>query len=180
MVSRGRSKYDALATLTYTTAMSIAEACKLYLPSSAKHPSDPDMNQLVSRDSSAPHTSSVECSILIGKYLSGGGSLNPTLISYISALLPHTEILPLSLLNIPAEAKEAISFALLGFECILGRPIFVPQHVDSRKEVILGKITPGVHGWVDLIGKVGSFAQGRVGSEWRKIESMVVEKTQTL
>jgi len=82
-MSRGRSKYDCLATLTAITAWSIADACRQHLPRSAEYANAVTMDDL---------------------YLSGGGSKNSTLVSYISDLLPHTKIRPLSELGIPAEA----------------------------------------------------------------------------
>lgn len=88
----------------------------------------------------------------------GGGAFNPTLISHLRTSLPHTRILLLDELGLPGSAKEAVSFALLGFEAILGRQIIIPQHVDSREEVVLGKITPG-HNWREVIGKVAGFIQ---------------------
>jgi hypothetical protein len=35
-------------------------------------------------------------------------------------------------MGVPAAAKEAISFALLGRECITGRGVIVPDHVESQ------------------------------------------------
>lgn len=66
-----------------------------------------------------------------------------------------------AVLGMPAAAKEAISFALLGMECILGRPNLVPQHVDSRKEAVLGKITPHTDNWLELVDKVAAFTANR-------------------
>jgi 1,6-anhydro-N-acetylmuramate kinase len=46
-------------------------------------------------------------------------------------------------LGIPADAKEALLFAVLGFLCICGRSITVAGNENSTEEAILGKITPG-------------------------------------
>jgi 1,6-anhydro-N-acetylmuramate kinase len=46
-------------------------------------------------------------------------------------------------LGIPADAKEALLFAVLGFLCICGRSITVASNESNSEEAVLGKITPG-------------------------------------
>ena len=89
----------------------------------------------------------------------GGGGFNHSIMKYLRDSLPHTTFLQLDSLGMKAQAKEAVSFAILGLECVLGRSIIVPQHVDSRKEVILGKITPHQSNWLGLVHKVAAFRQ---------------------
>lgn len=43
---------------------------------------------------------------------------------------------------------------------MLGRSIIVPQHVDSERPVVLGKITPDGKRWGPLLEKVTRFRQG--------------------
>jgi anhydro-N-acetylmuramic acid kinase len=48
--------------------------------------------------------------------------------------------------GIPADAKEAIAFALLGYETLRGRPANVPAATGARQPVVLGKIVPASPG----------------------------------
>ena len=45
-------------------------------------------------------------------------------------------------LGVPAEAKEAIAFALLGAATLDGVPSNVPSCTGAKRRVILGSITP--------------------------------------
>jgi 1,6-anhydro-N-acetylmuramate kinase len=46
-------------------------------------------------------------------------------------------------LRIPADAKEAILFAVLGFLCVCGRPVTIASNETNTETAILGKISPG-------------------------------------
>lgn len=45
--------------------------------------------------------------------------------------------------GIPAEAKEAVMFALLGFLCVCGRSVPIASNETRAEQAIMGKITPG-------------------------------------
>ncbi|GAO51920.1 UPF0075-domain-containing protein [Saitoella complicata NRRL Y-17804] len=124
--SVGATDPDVIATITRITAESLVRAYERYLQPGGT---------------------------IDEVYLCGGGAYNPNITSYLSTHLPHTSINLFSTTQIAPEAKEAISFALLGHECLMGKSIVVPQHVESAERVVLGKITPGM-GYGRLMRKV--------------------------
>lgn len=86
-------------------------------------------------------------------------------MDHLRTYLPNTTFLQLDSLGMKAQAKEAVSFAILGLECVLGRSIIIPQNVDSREEVILGKITPHQRNWLKVLHKVTGFRPQNANSE---------------
>ncbi|MFH0962973.1 MAG: anhydro-N-acetylmuramic acid kinase [Planctomycetota bacterium] len=42
----------------------------------------------------------------------------------------------------PSKAKEALSFAILARQTLLGRPGNVPSATGARRPVVLGKVVP--------------------------------------
>lgn len=74
---------------------------------------------------------------------SGGGCHNPVLMARIGALLPGVEIVPTDELGVPADDKEAIAFALIGWCTAHGLPGTVAAGTGARGPRILGTLTPG-------------------------------------
>lgn len=74
---------------------------------------------------------------------SGGGTHNPVLMDRIAALLPGVEVVPADTLGAPADDKEAIAFALIGWCTAHGLPGTVPAGTGARSARILGTLTPG-------------------------------------
>jgi anhydro-N-acetylmuramic acid kinase len=74
--------------------------------------------------------------------LGGGGSYNATLRRMLQQRLPGIPIFLHEDLGVSGEAKEALAFAMLGNETMLGRPANVPSATGARRRVILGKIVP--------------------------------------
>lgn len=75
--------------------------------------------------------------------VSGGGVHNAYLMRRLKELLPNIEVIPVDVLGIPADAKEAVGFALLAnetFELAAGN---VPSATGARHPVVLGKVTYG-------------------------------------
>ncbi len=75
--------------------------------------------------------------------ISGGGAHNATLWRMLGDALPtiylkHSE----DACGIPGDAREAVAFAVLGRETLLGRPGNVPGATGAARRVILGTITP--------------------------------------
>ena len=74
--------------------------------------------------------------------LSGGGSRNLTLVDAIRGELPELKVIRLDELGMDPDAKEAVAFAILGRETMLGRPGNLPKATGARKAAVLGSITP--------------------------------------
>ncbi|HLU55306.1 MAG TPA: anhydro-N-acetylmuramic acid kinase [Pseudonocardia sp.] len=75
--------------------------------------------------------------------VSGGGAANPTLMAMLAAELPGVRILRSAELGAPGDAKEAIAFALIGWQTLHGLPATLPSCTGARGARILGTITPG-------------------------------------
>ena len=111
----GLSQADTMATLTAFTAKSIAQSVRRFLPGS--------LNEMI---------------------VSGGGARNPVLMEGLGEWLPGVTVRPHDDFGLPAEAKEAVAFALLGYELLRNRPANLPRCTGARAPVLLGKLTPGL------------------------------------
>jgi 1,6-anhydro-N-acetylmuramate kinase len=111
---RGLTPEDIIATLTAITVESIASAYRAFGPARIDE-------------------------VLV----SGGGSRNTFLMESLQAALPEMNVIPLGISGLPAEAKEAVTFALLGHETLHGRPANLPRCTGANQAVVLGKIIPG-------------------------------------
>ena len=127
---RGASKADIVATATALTARSIADAIRRFVLADKSVRAIP---RDVSKDK--------RCRELI---VSGGGAKNRTLITMLRG-----ELAPLGValrfsdeFGIPAEAKEAVAFAVLAHETWRRKPANLPSATGARRGVVLGSITP--------------------------------------
>ena len=103
---------DLIRTLTEFSAQSIALAIKKYIPE-------------------------VKSNI----YVSGGGSQNPLLMQRISEILPEVKIGLSSEIGIPADAKEAVLFALLANETLMDAGATKVRRLGDSPWVTMGKIS---------------------------------------
>lgn len=72
----------------------------------------------------------------------GGGALNPSLMAMIRERLPaHATLRTTADYGIPVLAREAIAFAVLGHEALMGHPSNLPVVTGASHEVILGSLT---------------------------------------
>jgi anhydro-N-acetylmuramic acid kinase len=73
--------------------------------------------------------------------LAGGGVRNPELVRRLREALPKTEVRTADELGLNSDAKEAIAFAMFGYETLRGRPSNVPAATGAARAAIQGKIT---------------------------------------
>jgi anhydro-N-acetylmuramic acid kinase len=74
--------------------------------------------------------------------VSGGGARNPTLLRMIQQKLPAgISVTTASAMGVPDLAREAMAFAVLGHESLMGRPGNLPAVTGARAAVVLGSIT---------------------------------------
>ncbi|QDS35408.1 anhydro-N-acetylmuramic acid kinase [Brevibacillus brevis] len=110
----GISQRDLLATVTALTATTIANAyVQFVLP-----------------------TTKVEEVIV-----SGGGAHNQTLLAMLQSQMPTgMTVMTAQQFGMPDDAKEAVAFAILGHETLMGRPSNVPSVTGAKRAVPLGNI----------------------------------------
>lgn len=113
--SEGNSPEDLVATVTAATAQSIIDAYNRFI-----------------------RPKYTNRRVIVG----GGGVRNKTLMHYLHAGLPGSRMRTTDEYRIPHEAREAIAFAMLGNETIMGRPGNCPKATGAEKAVMLGKISP--------------------------------------
>jgi anhydro-N-acetylmuramic acid kinase len=111
-------KEDVVATATALTAQSIAAAIRDFLPGgSGRERSYRDM------------------------IISGGGSRNCTLVKMIGEKLPDLHISTSDSYGLPAEAKEAVAFAVLAYQTWHKLPSSIPSATGAEYPAVLGKIS---------------------------------------
>lgn len=73
--------------------------------------------------------------------VSGGGAHNPRIMNHVAALLPEVAIAASSDYGVDIDAKEAIAFAVLAYQCRRRRTSNLPSATGAGKPVILGKLS---------------------------------------
>jgi anhydro-N-acetylmuramic acid kinase len=61
----------------------------------------------------------------------------------LAARLPGVELVPFDELGVPAQAKEAVVFALIGFLTAHGLAGAVPSCTGAGRAAVLGTVAPG-------------------------------------
>jgi anhydro-N-acetylmuramic acid kinase len=107
---------DLVRTATIFTALSIADAFRRFIFPRVR------VNELI---------------------VAGGGTKNPLLMAQLRAALPGIEIVPSGRLGVPAEAKEALAFAVLAYEAFHGRANNLASATGAKHPVIMGKLVHG-------------------------------------
>jgi anhydro-N-acetylmuramic acid kinase len=75
--------------------------------------------------------------------VSGGGTRNPVLMREVAAELPGVRVRPTDAVGLPADAKEAVAFAVLGWHTAHGLPATLPSCTGARGPRVLGALVPG-------------------------------------
>ncbi|MDT0344309.1 anhydro-N-acetylmuramic acid kinase [Streptomyces litchfieldiae] len=75
--------------------------------------------------------------------VSGGGVRNPALMDRLGALAAPVRLVRPEKFGLPAQAKEAYLFALLGFLTVHGLAGAIPSATGARSGAVLGSLTPG-------------------------------------
>lgn len=73
--------------------------------------------------------------------VSGGGTRNPVMMRRLTAMLAPARVLTTDHFGVPAAAKEAIAFALLGHATLEGLPSNILSCTGAERPVVLGSIT---------------------------------------
>lgn len=115
---RGARKEDMIATATALTVRSIADAVRMFLVPGA------DAQQFFQE--------------LI---VSGGGAKNQTLLDMLRCELPVLKLRTSDQLGLPAEAKEAVAFAILAHQTWHRLPSNIPAATGAERGAVLGKIS---------------------------------------
>ncbi len=121
----GLSAEDVVATLTAFTAESIAQSYADFLPFRVEE-------------------------VVMG----GGGAYNTALVDMLAQRLAPARVLRHEDFGLSSDAKEAVAFAVLGYEAVHGRPNTLPGCTGARRPVVMGKVVPGANYRV-LMRRVG-------------------------
>jgi anhydro-N-acetylmuramic acid kinase len=118
--ARGYAPQDIVATLTAFTAESIADAYRRFAPHAPQE-------------------------VIVG----GGGARNPALMRLLAErvgvpVLRHEDV------GLDGDSKEALVFAVLGYETWHNRPATLPSQTGARHASVLGQITPAQN-YADLL-----------------------------
>jgi anhydro-N-acetylmuramic acid kinase len=107
----GLSEVDLVASLTEFTAASVAQSYHRFLPT--------------------PPAQVLIC---------GGGSYNPVLLQRLQTHLGHIPVSTTNEVGVPADFKEAIAFAVLGFWHWQETPSNLPTVTGAQLPVVLGEL----------------------------------------
>ena len=111
----GLAADDLVATLTAFTSRAIVAGIRAFVPRA-------EMEEL---------------------WVGGGGVHNPVLMEQLGTGLPQLRVASIEGLGIPADGREALAFAVLANETLMGRCGNLPAATGARRSALLGKIVPG-------------------------------------
>jgi anhydro-N-acetylmuramic acid kinase len=76
-------------------------------------------------------------------FVGGGGAENPVFMAALARALAPVRVEPMDVAGVPARACEAMAFALLGRNALLGRPNHLPRCTGAARAAVLGEIVAG-------------------------------------
>jgi anhydro-N-acetylmuramic acid kinase len=114
-IRRGVKPSNMLRTATEFIAIAVAETCRRFLLPRGK---------------------------LDDVILSGGGAQNAVLVERLRHEFGGVPVRMLDEFGVPAKAKQALVYAVLGREAVLGRPGNLPSATGAEGLRVLGQITP--------------------------------------
>jgi anhydro-N-acetylmuramic acid kinase len=79
-------------------------------------------------------------------FVGGGGAENPVVMAALARALAPARVEPMDAAGVPARACEAMAFALLGRNALLGRVNHLPRCTGASRAAVLGEIVPGAQG----------------------------------
>lgn len=104
---------DTLTTLTYLTAYTIAESYRRFVPITLRE-----------------------------VIVSGGGTLNRTLITHLAELLDPIPVRSIAHYGLHPQAKEPVAFAFLGLRTLHRRINHLPSTTGATRACVLGTLVP--------------------------------------
>jgi len=113
--ARGLGREDILATATLLTVRAIEDAMRRFLPAGG-------VDEV---------------------FVTGGGARNRAMMMGLEGAFAGVSVKPIDELGVPAEAKEAVDFAFLARETLLGRPNVIRSVTGASRELVLGTIARG-------------------------------------
>ncbi|MCS5636489.1 MAG: anhydro-N-acetylmuramic acid kinase [Myxococcota bacterium] len=108
---------DLVATLVSLSAEAVARACRSWLPGWAGSGER----------------------ILVG----GGGAANPAMMDALQGAFAGMAVDPFDACGVPADGAEAMAFALMGRNALLGLPNHLPRCTGASHLAVLGSIVAG-------------------------------------
>ncbi len=116
---QGRPPDDLLATLVAFTVEAVRRACRELLEVKVDR-------------------------LLVG----GGGARNAFVMESLAAAFPETSVAAFDAAGVPSQAAEAMAFALMGRNALLGIPNHLPRTTGATRSAVLGEIVPAADGRV--------------------------------
>ncbi len=91
-------------------------------------------------------------------FVCGGGAYNTMLMRRLGELLKPAVVQSTKAAGVPPMAVEAVSFAILARETLLGRPNVLPSVTGATRATVGGQITPGDN-WPELLAQLSSWTR---------------------
>lgn len=113
--ARALSREDTMATAVRLTLVAVVDAMRRFLP-------ERGVDEV---------------------FITGGGARNRAMTDGLAAMLEGVPVRPIDDLGVAADAKEAVDFAFLAREALLGRPNVIRSVTGAARPLVLGTIARG-------------------------------------